>query len=219
MSSGPKPKLGELVQRLKELTWAESKLMLIQLEVEFPTLKNIEAGNKEISDCKLAALNGWLTSDPAASWSKVVEGLRSIDKNVLAGKIEAEFCTASQPISPTRTDDVFSSPGDVILNPRDAIDITEELLPAQTQAHFLGLKLKLPNHVVESISTQYLCPKDRLFHVIEEFLKQVDPLPTWRVIVEAVKSPAIGLPRLAQELEQRHCTLPTTNPTPTSPRS
>ena len=78
-------------------------------------------------------------------------------------------------------------------------------MEAQNQSHFLGLKLKLPNHVVEGIQSQFPAPKDRLYHVVEEFLKQLEPEPTWRAIVEALRSPTIGLPRLAKELEQKHC--------------
>ena len=78
-------------------------------------------------------------------------------------------------------------------------------MEAQNQSHFLGLKLKLPNHVVEGIQSQFPAPKDRLYHVVEEFLKQLEPEPTWRAIVEALRSPTIGLPRLVKELEEKHC--------------
>ncbi|CAI8043794.1 hypothetical protein GBAR_LOCUS24301, partial [Geodia barretti] len=41
--------------------------------------------------------------------------------------------------------------GDETLTPDDAADVLEELLPAQNKSYELGLKLKLPQHVVEAI--------------------------------------------------------------------
>ena len=83
--------------------------------------------------------------------------------------------------------------------------MVEELLEAQNKSKFLGLKLNLPTHVVEGIHDQYSDPQTRLLNVIEEFLRQVEPRPTWRVIVEALRSPAVKLPRLALRLEEKYC--------------
>jgi len=32
-----------------------------------------------------------------------------------------------------------------------------------------------------------------------------DPLPSWKVLVNALKAPAVGQSRLARELEERYC--------------
>ena len=69
----------------------------------------------------------------------------------------------------------------------------------------LGRVLKVPKSTVDSILKQYSNPKDQLFHVIDEFVKQVDPTPTWRVIANAVRDPLIGMSSLAQKIEQNHC--------------
>ena len=69
----------------------------------------------------------------------------------------------------------------------------------------LGRVLKVPKSTVDSILKQYSNPKDQLFHVIDEFVKQVDPPPTWRVIANAVRDPLIGMSSLAQKIEQNHC--------------
>ena len=75
------------------------KEVALQLPVEFSELKKIEEGHAQISDRVLNALHAWLESDTEASWKKVVDALRSIDKNVLAKEIEEEFCRhpATQP--------------------------------------------------------------------------------------------------------------------------
>ena len=91
-----------------------------------------------------------------------------------------------------------------MLTPDDAAEILEELLPAQNQSYLLGLKLKLPKHEVEAIHTRYLDPHERLLHVIIAFLRQEEPRPTWRVIVEALRNPIVNLPQLARRLESAH---------------
>ena len=93
---------------------------------------------------------------------------------------------------------------DDTLKKADAPQILEELLPAQNRAKLLGVKLGLPDHEVEAIILRYPDARDRLYHIIIEFLRQVEPRPTWRVMVEALRSPGVGLPDLAKKLEEAH---------------
>ena len=94
--------------------------------------------------------------------------------------------------------------GNGVLSPNDAVQVLEELLPAQNQSYELGLKLKLPPHEVESIDSTYSKPRQRLLRIIMLFLNQVDPKPTWRVIVDALKSPLVNLHQLARAVEIAH---------------
>ena len=98
---------------------------------------------------------------------------------------------------------------DETLKPDDAGDIAEELNDAQTQSFSLGLKLKLPLSEVEAIHSQYRSSRDCLLHVIIEFLRQVEPRPTWRVIVEAFSSRLVNQPALARRVEATHFPDPT----------
>ena len=93
---------------------------------------------------------------------------------------------------------------DEALPPDDAVKILEELLEAQNQSFVLGLRLNLRVHEVEAIHLKYLDPRDRLLHVIIAFLNQVEPRPTWRVIVDALKTRTVNLPRLAAAVERAH---------------
>ena len=94
---------------------------------------------------------------------------------------------------------------DEVLTPDDATKIVEELLPAQNKSHLLGLKLNLPRYEVAATHSRYSDPVDRLLHVITEFLRRtVTPKPTWRVIVEALRSPLVNLPDLARRVEADH---------------
>ena len=94
-----------------------------------------------------------------------------------------------------------------ILCQDDAPDVARELLDLRTKSDLLGRVLKLPATTVESIHLQYSDPKDRLFHIIHEFVKQVEPPPTWGVILEALRNPLIGEAHLAQVIEMKCCSL------------
>ena len=96
---------------------------------------------------------------------------------------------------------------DETLTPDDAVDVLEELLPAQNKSYEIGLKLKLPQYVVEAIHSKELPPDKYLLKVLIKFLQQAEPKPTWSVILEALKSPAVDLPVLARAVEAAH--LPT----------
>ena len=95
------------------------------------------------------------------------------------------------------------------LAPSDAVNVLEQILEAQNQAYVLGLKLKLPLFVVEGICANYSTPRDRLLQVLIEFMKQVEPRPTWKVIIAALRSPAVNLPQLAVRVETSHFPDPT----------
>jgi hypothetical protein len=94
-----------------------------------------------------------------------------------------------------------------ILQKGDLYVIVEALLEAKDKAYELGLRLKLSPDEVKSIRNTYQDPQERLTAIIEYLLKQVEPRPTWRLIVNALRSPLVDLPRLA---EAAHCPNSTT---------
>ena len=69
--------------------------------------------------------------------------------------------------------------------------------------------MKVKPSDVEAIQATYQQPKDRLYHIILAFLRQAEPRPTWRVIVDALKSPMVGLTALARTVETAHIPDPT----------
>ena len=99
--------------------------------------------------------------------------------------------------------------GDDPLTPDDAVNVLEEILEAQNHSRFFGLKLNVPDYIVTGIHTHYTDPKDCLYYVLVEYLKQADPKPTWRAIVAALRSPAVNLPQLAMRVEAAHFPNPT----------
>ena len=105
---------------------------------------------------------------------------------------------------------------DETLSESDAAEILEELLSAQNQSYLLGMKLKLPLHEVEAIHLKYSDQRERLLHVIIAFLRQAEPRPTWRVIVEALRNPIVNLPALARRVVAAHFPDPTTTREPST---
>lgn len=91
-----------------------------------------------------------------------------------------------------------------VLSEKDVPEVVYELLDMQTKSAILGRLLKLPKSRVDSIHQQNSDPQERLFSVIDEFVKQIEPKPTWKIILEALKNPLIGQTRLAQELERKY---------------
>ena len=79
---------------------------------------------------------------------------------------------------------------------------------AQVHAYYVGLNLKLPTDLLDSIESQYPNSRDRLLHVLKEFLRRVEPRPTWLAVVNALRSPSVGLLKLAEKFEKKYCSTP-----------
>ena len=104
--------------------------------------------------------------------------------------------------------------GEDILAESDAIIILEELTEAQNHAHLLGLALNINPVDVIAILATYEKPLDRLLHIILKFLSQSESPPTWRAIVNALRSKAVNLTVLAKRVEAAHFPDPTASRDP-----
>ena len=106
--------------------------------------------------------------------------------------------------------------GDRILTESDAVNILEELTDAQNKAHLIGLALNISPVDVIAIVDNYKQPLDRLLHIILKFLSQSEPPPTWRAIVNALRSKAVNLTALAKRVEAAHFPDPTASRDPST---
>ena len=104
--------------------------------------------------------------------------------------------------------------GDDILTESDAVNILEELTEALGQAIVLGVMLSIKPVELEAISKMYHDPKERFYQIILAFLRQAEPLPTWRAIINALKSPIVNLTALAKRVEAAHFPDPTASRDP-----
>ena len=96
---------------------------------------------------------------------------------------------------------------DRLLSQDDVPDVACEILDVRTKSDLFGRVLKLPAATVESIHQQYSNPQDRLFHIIDELVKQVEPPPTWRVILEALRNPTITMVTITSLLMLKESTV------------
>ena len=80
---------------------------------------------------------------------------------------------------------------------------------AVDHAVVLGVMLRLKPFELEAISKMFQDPKERLYRIILTFLRQVEPPPTWRAIVDALRSKAVNLIALAKRVEAAHFPDPT----------
>lgn len=92
--SGRKPQLSQLARALDKLTWCDVKCMAVQLGMPYSKLEQIQEGRSALKDQILNAMDTWLNSDKSASWQKLVNALKAINKTVLAEDLEKEYCSA-----------------------------------------------------------------------------------------------------------------------------
>ena len=104
--------------------------------------------------------------------------------------------------------------GDDILTESDAVNILKELMEAQNCANLLGLMFSIKPVEVEAICKVCQDPKERLCQIILAFLRQAEPPPTWRAIVNALRSPIVNLTALAKRVETAHFPDPTASRDP-----
>ncbi|CAI8049102.1 hypothetical protein GBAR_LOCUS27042, partial [Geodia barretti] len=219
---------GDARKIFEELLPAQNKSYMLGLALKLP-LPIVEAIHSQYQNPRHRLFHVIIKfleqAEPRPTWRDIVETLNSRAVNLpdLARRVEAAHCpdsitTSSSPQGPRRLipasvaahgshwQPIHTAPGmDKTLRPADAEEIFEELLPAQNKSLELGLALNMPPPEVEAIHSQYKDPHDRLLRVIIKFLEQMGPRPTWRVIVEALRSCAVGLPGIARRVEAAHC--------------
>ena len=103
----------------------------------------------------------------------------------------------------------FTEGMDTKLTRRDIIRVAEELFDVRNNSRTLGLVLGLEKSVVDAIHVDRRLT-GQLLQVIAEFLERKKPRPTWRVIVNALRSPLIGEHGLARHIEAKYSVVPAT---------
>ena len=97
--------------------------------------------------------------------------------------------------------------GHDVLRKENAEIIVNELINVRRVVYELGLALNVPQDVMDSIREENPRQLERLIRVIDEFLDQESPSPSWRRIVDALRSPQVQCTRLAAKLERKYCTV------------
>jgi len=70
----------------------------------------------------------------------------------------------------------------------------------------IGLQLNVPKYQLNIIEADTTGVKKRMQAMLDYWMNNAtDPLPSWEVLVNALKALAVGESRLAKELEERYC--------------
>ena len=101
--------------------------------------------------------------------------------------------------------------GEQKLTPADLDAVLTATLEAQNKYKYIGLGLNIRSYVIEKIESSEKDSQDRLCRVLQEYLKQTDPNPTWGAIVAALRKDTVDEPRLAKTIEDKYSIPSTTN--------
>jgi len=93
------------------------------------------------------------------------------------------------------------------LNPGDLITVLEKIHTASTKWCNIGLQLRVPKNTLDSLKVQFTDPRECLRELLNEWLKQIDPTPTWKALIDALNSPTVGEGQLAEGLRTQYCQL------------
>ena len=83
--------------------------------------------------------------------------------------------------------------------------VLNEIHDARTKWYYIGIELKLDVSTLKAIESKYSDCKDCLREVITKWLKAVQPKPTWRSLVDALRRPVVDESKLAAVIEGKYC--------------
>ena len=90
--------------------------------------------------------------------------------------------------------------------------VRAELFKARTKWYDIGLALNVPVTTLDSIGGQFDNHSDKLREALKVWLKTATE-PIWQNVVDVLKSPVVGEPKLASDIEAKHCTTAEKQPT------
>ena len=91
------------------------------------------------------------------------------------------------------------------LSVNDLHVVMEELNDARAKWDNIGLQLRVSVGTLDAIKEQYDDPSHCLKETLKTWLKTCPSPPTWKNIVDALRSSTVGEVRLAGDLEQKYC--------------
>ena len=82
--------------------------------------------------------------------------------------------------------------------------VLEGVLDAAAQWYNLGLKLKVRTTTLDSIQEDFTATQHRLREMLKAWLNTGDN-PSWKTLIDALRSPVVGASQLAAALETKYC--------------
>jgi len=98
---------------------------------------------------------------------------------------------------------LFNLPGNKLILD-DLGHVLEEVVDISAEWYNLGLKLSVRVGKLNSICTEFNTTKDRLREVLNAWLSTSEN-PSWKTLIDALKSRIVGASQLAGDLETKYC--------------
>ena len=93
------------------------------------------------------------------------------------------------------------------LTSNDLAILVNELHEVRDKWYHLGVQLKVQLHDLDAFQTQYNNNPDKcLLKMLSHWLTMTPPPPTWQRVVDALNSPSIGKPLIADKIRRTYCT-------------
>ena len=99
----------------------------------------------------------------------------------------------------------------------DLQTLQQELLPVAQHWKAIGICLQIDVNLIarlaispttEKEDSEYAThhsPEDCLSEILRWWLNRVSPQPTWRAVIDALRSPAVGEMKLANQIHLKYC--------------
>ena len=91
------------------------------------------------------------------------------------------------------------------LNIDDLRELQERLFGVSNKWYDIGLQLRLNADTLDNIEGNSGSTQHCLREMLKKWLRKVNPYPTWKAVVDALKSVVVGEETLAQQLEDKYC--------------
>ena len=115
---------------------------------------------------------------------------------------ERELWLNLPPHTHTHTHQVYNNI--MALNINHLGDVRAELFESRTKWYDIGLALKVPVTTLDSIEGQSGNDSKKLLETLKIWLKTAKE-PSWQDVVGVLKSPVVGEPKLASDIEAKYC--------------
>ena len=84
--------------------------------------------------------------------------------------------------------------------------LLNELHPVRASWYKIGLELEIPHTELDCFDQKYSDQVDLLCEVLKYWIRTaVDPRPSWKAVVAALRSPIVNAKYIAEHLEAKYC--------------
>ena len=206
----------------------------IEFGLQRDKLDNIkqQVSNQDARECLLRMLIEWLRSkDLQPRWRKVSQVVQkySLEKILAAEKKKITSIPSADPNQPDgsmqvylpsmqpleETDGVYiahqnqvNGLSDEPLLLDDLSKVRTELFEVQTKWYDIGLDLGLPVSTLETIKQECQDIPECLRKMIQEWLKMIDPQPSWRKLIDVLQNKVINEGALAVAIAEKYGIIP-----------